>query len=115
MKTTAIKFGDLSWQCLVAENAHERTKGLLQRASLPAGELMLIPRCNMIHTFGMRFPIDVIFLDSRGIVKRIVRNLPSNRIAWGGWAARQTLETQSGWLPEVPLGSSLALERGSRA
>ena len=107
MKTIRIRCGDVSWQCLVAETARERTRGLLQRDGLPAGELMLIPRCNMIHTFGMRFPIDVIFLDGHGIVKRIVRNLLPGRMAWGGWAAKQTLEAQSGWLPDVSIGARI--------
>ena len=91
----------------MAENARERTRGLLKRDGLPAGELMLIPRCNMIHTVSMRFAIDVVFLDRHGIVKRVVRNLPPGRMAWGGWAARQTLEAQSGWLPDVPIGSTI--------
>ncbi len=107
MKTIRIRCGDASWQCLVAENARERTKGLLQRDGLPTGKLMLIPRCNMIHTLGMKFMIDVIFIDARGRVRKIVRNLAPGRMAWGGWAARQTLEAQSGWLPDVPIGTRI--------
>ena len=107
MKTIQIKCGDFSWQCLVAENARERTRGLLQRPGLPAGELMLIPRCNMIHTFGMQFTIDVIYIDGRGCIRKLVRNLAPGQMSWGGWAARQTLEAQSGWLPDVPVGSQI--------
>lgn len=107
MKTIQITCGDAQWLCSVAENVIERTRGLLRHTGFPAGELMLIPRCNMIHTSGMRFPIDVLFIDKRGDIRKIVRNLAPGRMAWGGWATRQTLEAQSGWLPDVPLGSRI--------
>ncbi|TML60208.1 MAG: DUF192 domain-containing protein, partial [Actinobacteria bacterium] len=38
-------------------------KGLLGRTSLPDGEGLLLKPCGSVHTFFMRFPIDVVFLD----------------------------------------------------
>jgi uncharacterized membrane protein (UPF0127 family) len=53
---------------LVAATFRSRLLGLalLDRSRAPAG--LLIPRCSSVHTFGMRFPIDVLFLDREGAV-----------------------------------------------
>jgi uncharacterized protein len=46
-----------------------------------AGEGLLIPRCRSIHTFGMRFALDVIFLDSAARAVSVRRRVPPRRIA----------------------------------
>ena len=77
----------------VAETFAARAKGLIGRGGLEPGHGLLIPHCNCIHTFFMRFPIDVIFLDGNGAVVKAVRNIPPWRpFVWGGWRARQVLE-----------------------
>ena len=93
------------WQCLVTENAWERTHGLLGRDGLLAGTFMLLCPCNLIHTFGMKFPIDLVFTDRRGVVKKVVRHVKPGRMAWGGFAASRTFEAQTGWMPELPAGT----------
>ncbi len=81
----------------VADSFPKRAKGLLGRDGLPSGEGLLIPRCNAIHTIGMRFPIDAEFLSRDGSTLRVVRDIPPGRpFVWGGWRARQVLETQAG-------------------
>jgi uncharacterized membrane protein (UPF0127 family) len=50
--------------------------GLLNRKALAQGEGLLLDRCYGIHTFGMRFPIDVVFLDKELRVMRAVPALP---------------------------------------
>ena len=45
-------------------------RGLLGRASLPAGEGILLRPAGSVHTFFMRFPIDVVFLDRDEVVRR---------------------------------------------
>src|SRR5207253_2310168 len=56
----------------VAERAWARIKGLLGREALGAGEALVIRPCTSIHTFFMRFPIDVLFLDAGGSVLRAI-------------------------------------------
>jgi uncharacterized membrane protein (UPF0127 family) len=65
----------------VARTSAARRRGLLGRAGLPAGAALMLTRCNAIHTVGMRFPIDVVFLDSRGTARKIVAALPPWRMA----------------------------------
>ena len=78
----------------VAESAFERMRGLIGRKKLDPGRGMLITKCNCIHTFFMRFPIDATFLDRKGNVVRIVRGIrPWRPWVWGGWRARSVLET----------------------
>ncbi len=82
----------------VAERLRERLRGLLGRETLAPGELLLLERCRMIHTFGMRFAIDVVFLDRAWRVVGLRQAVPAGRIAWGGWRAVRTLEAGTGWL-----------------
>ena len=78
----------------VAERFAERLRGLIGRKGLDRGKGMLIVRCNCIHTFFMRFPIDATFLDRQGNVIRVVRGIrPWRPLVWGGWRARSVLET----------------------
>ena len=53
---------------------------LLPRGAVPPGHALLIPDCRSVHTFGMRFPIDVVFLDERGRALRVERGVGSRRI-----------------------------------
>ena len=45
-----------------------------------AGAGLLIPRCRSVHTFGMRFPLDVLFLDGEGRVIELRRGVPPGRV-----------------------------------
>lgn len=80
----------------VARSFLSRTKGLIGTRSLPAGEGLLILRCNAIHTFFMSMKIDATFLDGENHVVKTVRNIrPWRPFIWGGWRARKVLETAS--------------------
>ena len=71
----------LGMQILVAASTRARLLGLLGRRSERLGNrvLVLVP-CSSIHTFGMRVPLDVAFLDNRGKVLRSVRGLAPRRL-----------------------------------
>jgi len=85
--------------CEIPETAIERMRGLLGRDGLEKGRVMLFRNCRLIHTFGMRFALDVVFTNAYGEVVKTIRNLPPNRIAFGGLRARHTIEAQAGWQP----------------
>ena len=83
-------------QAEVARSLFERTRGLIGRRGLPRGTGMLIPRCNAIHTFFMRFPIDAVFLDGNDQIVKVVRDIrPWHPFVWGGWRAKKVLELDS--------------------
>ena len=80
----------------VAETFFERARGLIGRRGLEPGKGMLILKCNCIHTFFMRFPINATFLDREGQVVKVIRNIcPWRPWIWGGWRASRVLETAS--------------------
>ena len=60
-----------------------RNRGLLGRDGLAPGAGLLIVPCSSIHTFWMRFAIDVLFLSRDGRVRKIARAVPPWRIAFG--------------------------------
>ena len=94
----------------LASTRAARRRGLLGRDGLPAGSAMLLTPCNSIHTIGMRFAIDVVFVDARGRVRKVVRNLSPWRMAISP-LSRATIELSAGELaPEaVRVGDRLYL------
>lgn len=79
----------------VAETMADRIKGLLGTSQLPIGcGLLLIP-CRSIHTIGMVYAIDVLFLDAGYNVLKVVGDLKPMRTA-ACWAGEMTLELPAG-------------------
>jgi hypothetical protein len=70
----------LGWEVLVATTAVSRLLGLALLDRGEAGGGLLIPRCRSVHTFGMRFALDVVFLDAAGRVVEARMRLPPRRI-----------------------------------
>jgi len=62
-------------------NIFERMRGLLFRDKLKPQQALWIEPCPSVHTFGMQYSIDVVFLDKMGIVLKVVDNLDPMRIA----------------------------------
>jgi uncharacterized membrane protein (UPF0127 family) len=85
-------------------------RGLLGRDSLSNGEAMLLSPCNSVHTWFMRFQIDVIFFDAGWTVLHVCRNVRPFRMAVGGLRARHTVEVQSGWLPPDAVVPGMRME-----
>ncbi len=66
---------------LTAFDSKSRKKGLLGRDSLPEGNALIIAPCQAIHTFAMRFAIDVLFVSKDGRVLKVRQAVPPRRIA----------------------------------
>jgi uncharacterized protein len=66
----------------VAATARARLLGLSHLDAGEAGAGLLIPRCSSVHTFGMRFGLDLVFLDGNGLPCSFRRCVPPRRIAW---------------------------------
>lgn len=76
----------------MATSLWARTVGLMGRSGLPEGSGLVLVGDNAIHTFFMRFPIDVLFLDQQGAVLHKVEQMPPWRISPIVWGARYILE-----------------------
>src|SRR4051794_26681085 len=75
----------------LARGPRARLLGLSCLDREDAGPGLLIPRCASVHTFGMRFPLDLYFLGGRWEVVAVRRGVPARRFAICG-GARAVLE-----------------------
>ena len=86
----------------VADSFWSRAIGLMGRRDLAAGHGVWIQPCASIHTLFMRFPLDVIFLNTELRVVKVVPHLAPWRMAWGGRGTRSVVEVHSGTLAALP-------------
>jgi len=92
---------------LVARSFLQRARGLLGRTHLAADEALLLRPCSSVHTFGMCFAIDVVFIDPQGVVVAVREALGPWRFARCRGAAavlemaagRPSARPCSGWRP----------------
>jgi hypothetical protein len=90
----------------------ERKKGLLGRDGLPPGHALIIAPTNLVHTFAMRFAIDIIFAARDGRVLKIRKAVPPRRIA-GSLRAFAVVELAAGQieLSDTRVGDSIEVAR----
>lgn len=86
---------ELACRVDVADNGAKRRKGLLGRGQLLAGEGLWIVPCEAVHTFGMRFAIDFVYLDARMRVRKVRSSVPPWRLS-ACLSAHSVLELASG-------------------
>ena len=101
MEAGRILLEGTTWAARVerAATTVDRMRGLLGRSSLGPGAALLIERCGAVHTVGMRFALDLVFLDRGWRVVRVMRNVrPGRLMVWGGWRASRVVEFESGCL-----------------
>lgn len=82
----------------VATSARARAIGWIGRKAVPPESGLWLEPCNGVHTFFMRFPIDVLFLNANGEALRLTSSLPPWRICGPVRGACVTLELPAGIL-----------------
>ncbi|HSW48557.1 MAG TPA: DUF192 domain-containing protein [Bryobacteraceae bacterium] len=87
----------LATQAGVADTSAARCVGLLRHSSLPEGHGLWIVPSEGIHTFGMKFPIDVAFLDRKKKVLKVRHRMGPRRLSLCLWA-HSVLELPAGTL-----------------
>lgn len=97
--------------CL-ADTPLKRMKGLLGRKSLGVLEAMVIKPCNSIHTFFMRFPIDVLFVDKNSKVVKGIADMPPFRLSPIYLASQFVVELPAGTIQSTNTteGDQIAIE-----
>ena len=96
---------------LTAFDSKSRRSGLLGRDSLPEGSALILAPSQAVHTFFMRFAIDVAFVSRDGVVLTVRHSLPARRIAVS-WRAFAVIELPAGTLEtsDTRPGDRLQLE-----
>ncbi|HEX5417205.1 MAG TPA: DUF192 domain-containing protein [Chloroflexota bacterium] len=97
-----------------ANSFFARFRGLMLAETLPVGDGLLLAGDNSIHTFFMRFPIDVVFLDRQQRVVHLMHRVAPWRVSKIVWRARAVLELPPGTLAatNTRVGDLVKLERG---
>ena len=88
-----VKDGNVLASLEVAETRAAKTRGLLGRDGIEGA--MLFPKTKSVHTFGMRFGLDVAFLDDGNTVMHVI-SLPPNRVSGFHLHASAVLEAEQG-------------------
>lgn len=113
---------DLDLEVEVADSGPKRSKGLLGHSELPPGEGLWIIPCEAVHTFGMQFPIDLIYLDRKRQIKKLRSEVPPWRLS-ACLSAHSVLELAAGTIRKMQVKpgdtlefrpASLPEERGSQ-
>ncbi|HWM63710.1 MAG TPA: DUF192 domain-containing protein [Solirubrobacterales bacterium] len=90
----------LGFEVPVAIGFRARLLGLARLDRAEAGAGLLLPRCSSVHTLGMRFALDLVFLDADGAPLAVRREVSPRRIVCMGAAvAVLELPAPSGYLP----------------
>lgn len=93
------RVGDL--EVPVATGFRARLLGLAHLDRAEAGPGLLIPRCRSVHTVGMRFALDLVFLDGCLAPIEVRRAVPPRRVAWARAAAVLELPAPSGYFRDL--------------
>jgi uncharacterized membrane protein (UPF0127 family) len=101
----------------VATDWEDRRRGLLGRTSLEPGEGLLLDPCRSVHTIGMKFPIDIVFLDRDMKVVGLKAEVKPGSLSNTCLKARMTLELPAGAAAakRLELGDTLQVIRADKA
>ena len=95
------KHAVLAEKAEVADTPSKRTKGLLGKNGLREGEGMLIKPCSSIHTFFMKFNIDVVFLGKGSRVVSLTESLPPSRLFGSLFKGKMVIELPPGTIAKT--------------
>ena len=93
----------LASRALTADSMLSRMKGLLGRVRLHTDEALILPRCNSVHTCGMRCVIDVVFVDRAWRIVRLVPQMGPWRMSPWIFRAWAVIELAAGSIQRAGL------------
>ena len=96
----------------LAKSLKQRIQGLTSYSSLKEKEAFWIPACQSIHTFFMKFPIDVIFTDRQFKILNLFQEVKPGRVLFGGIKSWNVFEMKAEQIAlfELKKGESLYVE-----
>lgn len=103
----------------MAKTLFERTKGLLGKNKtewpLKNEDALVLSPCHAVHTFFMKFSIDVVFLNKKGVIVSLYPSLPPFRMSGFHGTAKKAIELPSGTIEKwhLRIGEELHI-RGER-
>lgn len=94
-----------------------RFMGLMGKKELPDKKALVIKPCNSIHTFFMRFPIDVLFVDRNNRITHVIESIKPWKVSKVVWNSSHVIELPPGTvkLSKTQIGDTISLDRSSNA
>ena len=93
--------GQAAWLTIaVADTFFTRLRGLLGTAALPAQQGLLLRGCDSVHMFGMRYALDIVYLDKDGVILKLVPDLRPWQLSYCR-KAKDALELNSGTIRQA--------------
>ncbi len=93
---------------VMATSILSRMRGLMFRNEIEKDEGIILEPCNSIHTFFMKFPIDVVFINKKNKIIKIYKSLPPWRLTPIVWGSKKVLEVASNQFPsEIKIGDTM--------
>ena len=87
--------GVIARRLIKAGTFKERVTGLMGKKDMPQDTAFWIPDCPSIHTFFMKFPLDLIFADKNLRIASVFYDVPAWKIIFGGFRARHVFEMKA--------------------
>ncbi len=97
-------------RCKVARSFFARFMGLMGRKQVDADEGILFPKCNSVHTFFMRVPIDVVRLDGTGRVVKVEEGVRPWRMLMPSRETKHILELRANRSRELGISAGTLLQ-----
>lgn len=95
----------------ITETAWERMRGLLGRPPLAASEALLIRPCSSVHMFGMRYALDITYLNKSGeVIKTVTALQPMSMSACFGAAVTIEMPVNSIAVHNIKIGDVITWE-----
>jgi hypothetical protein len=93
----------------IADSFYSRFKGLMGKKNINVNQGLIIKPCNSIHTFFMKFNIDIVFIDSNNKVVDIYLNLAPRKISKIYKNAKFVIEGKAGSLVKLKKGDQIKI------
>lgn len=90
-----------------------RLRGLMFRQDLPPGKGLIMIPCSSIHTFFMRFPIDLVMIAKTGEVLKVAQNVKPWKMILGEPQTYAILEVKAGGAAKIIQGGRLKIHSGA--
>jgi len=113
MSKVKIKKGkiEIAQRIDLADSLLKRIIGLMFSKDLGERDGLLITPCNSMHTFFMRYELDIVFLSRNNKVIKVIRNMKPWRMTWVYFKANKVLEMKGGTLSrEIKAGDEFRID-----
>lgn len=94
---------------VIADRFFSRLKGLMGKNTIEDEEGLLIRPCNSIHTFFMKFNLDIAFIDNNFMVLEIYRDLAPNKLSKIYKKSKFVIESKTGSLNKLKKGEQIQI------